>query len=341
MTKVVLVARKYTPTDEIYIINPLTRLLNSKELDFRVITTDRISIFKRLKAHSIISSSHIIVSRSIPKSWIDFLSTNRSSIRSFHYLFDDDFSAAKITPTTPQHYHKRLLQIADEEFPRLTELSDSVIVTSRYLKDKYNSPKTTLLEPAAHMPQSNLSHHDNTKTIKIVYYATAVHSGDLQMISPTLKRLHDNYQHITIDIITGRHKPKLLSNLPRISVRRQISWPKYKKFMQGNYAHIVLIPLLDSPFNRGKSIIKFFDVCTLGAVGIYSDVCAYNDVVSHGSNGLLVSNHPEDWFNAISGLIENPERMKYLAEEGQKHARIIGDPSRLDEFWARTLKLSS
>ncbi len=159
------------------------------------------------------------------------------------------------------------------------------------------------------------------------------------MIAPVLRKLHDSYRNIRFDIITGKRKPSILSGLERVTIHRQLSWPKFKNFMSGNYAHIALAPLQDTPFNRAKTYIKLLDASTLGAVGIYTNSPPYNEVITDGLNGLLVNNSPECWYNAISGLIEQPERMLSLAKAWQALAEQIGDPKRLERFWRERLSL--
>ncbi|MDH4572946.1 hypothetical protein [Salinicola acroporae] len=57
--------------------------------------------------------------------------------------------------------------------------------------------------------------------------------------------------------------------------------------------HISLTPMRDTPFNAGKTYIKFLDNAAMGSVGLYSARSPYREIVSHGEDGLLVEDTPK------------------------------------------------
>ncbi len=88
---------------------------------------------------------------------------------------------------------------------------------------------------------------------------------------------------------------------------------------------IAVAPLVDSPFTRCKSSIKFFEYSMCKIPVIASRVYPYNsslfgeDVISHEATGLLVE--PNEWFSALETLITNSDKRKLLGENAYNHIR--------------------
>jgi glycosyltransferase involved in cell wall biosynthesis len=114
-----------------------------------------------------------------------------------------------------------------------------------------------------------------------------------------------------------------------------MSWTKFSRYQQQRRIHIGLAPLLDTPFNRGKSHIKFLDIAAMGGVGIYSDRSPYSELVEHGVDGLLVGDRLEDWYQSICYLIDNPEDAKQMALAAAEKATRVGSLDSAKRFWER------
>jgi hypothetical protein len=71
--------------------------------------------------------------------------------------------------------------------------------------------------------------------------------------------------------------------------------------------HIGLAPLLDTPFNRGKSPIKAMDYAALGLAVLASDTPVYRGSIADGPAGQLVPNDPLAWHAALDWMIRNPD----------------------------------
>lgn len=84
---------------------------------------------------------------------------------------------------------------------------------------------------------------------------------------------------------------------------------------------IALIPLASDEYNQCKSYIKWLDYSAAGIASIFSDVSVYNEVVTHDVTGLLMPNSSQAWLEAITLLIESPEKRHALARAGQQEVR--------------------
>ena len=77
--------------------------------------------------------------------------------------------------------------------------------------------------------------------------------------------------------------------------------------------HVALAPLLDNPFNRAKSDIKWLEYSACGLAGVYADLPPYADSVAPGRTGLLAGQDPEDWVAALDALVGDADLRMRLA----------------------------
>lgn len=83
---------------------------------------------------------------------------------------------------------------------------------------------------------------------------------------------------------------------------------------------IGLAPLIDNPFNRCKSAIKYFEYAAVGVPTIASNIPPYSDVITNMVDGILVSSEDE-WKEAIRMLIDNPKLRQKLAKNAYENVR--------------------
>jgi glycosyltransferase involved in cell wall biosynthesis len=78
--------------------------------------------------------------------------------------------------------------------------------------------------------------------------------------------------------------------------------------LSSNRYNLLLCPLYDNEFTRGKSPIKLLEACCCGAVGLFSDMPVYN-LIKDGENGFKIK-YGESWFDKISSIIKMPKDQK-------------------------------
>jgi glycosyltransferase involved in cell wall biosynthesis len=77
---------------------------------------------------------------------------------------------------------------------------------------------------------------------------------------------------------------------------------------------IALAPLVANDFNRAKLPTKYRDYGATRIAGVYSRIEPYEAVVIDGETGILTSNEPEDWYQAIVRLIDNASLRRSIAD---------------------------
>ena len=86
---------------------------------------------------------------------------------------------------------------------------------------------------------------------------------------------------------------------------------------------IGLAPMPKTDFHRCKYFNKYVEYASFGIVGIYSNLEPYTYGIKDRVNGLLVNNTTDDWYNAISELIENEKLRKEISLNCLKEANEI------------------
>jgi GT2 family glycosyltransferase/glycosyltransferase involved in cell wall biosynthesis len=84
---------------------------------------------------------------------------------------------------------------------------------------------------------------------------------------------------------------------------------------------VALGPLMDSPFNRAKSALKFLDYSAVGLPGIYSRLRPFTEVVEDGANGLLVDNDVDAWREALLRLKHDVQARQEMGSRAHQTVR--------------------
>lgn len=244
----------------------------------------------------------------------------RGSKTKFIYTLDDNFLN---------------LNLADLDFAASKEMldvvkfflesADGVIVTTDALKDQLSeyNPQIFVVPNVLDerlFPPDTIKIADKEK-ITIGYMGTNTHDSDLKMIIPVIQQAMQSYpgriQFQVLGVTTKEETIRDLVALPAKVVSINPFFVTYDKFVpwfQGNiYWDIGLCPLLDTPFNRCKSDIKYLDYGAAGISGVYSRVPAYESTVQHLETGYLAENTVEAWVEGVRQLVEDVDLRRQIA----------------------------
>ena len=149
----------------------------------------------------------------------------------------------------------------------------------------------------------------------ILVAGTQSHREDWKLIETPILQILAN-QTAAVRFIFLGDVPERLKNNPRVeSLPFESNYKSYAKVLQTLPVQLALIPLVDTPFNRAKSNIKWLEYSAAGIPGIYSDVEPYNNCVRSGIDGILVNNSVEAWTHAISSLMyDSVQRLSLINE---------------------------
>jgi glycosyltransferase involved in cell wall biosynthesis len=106
----------------------------------------------------------------------------------------------------------------------------------------------------------------------------------------------------------------LYADMGNVRVVPPMSWPDFLAYTSSLRYDVGLAPLLDSPFNRCRSYVKFYDITRAGGVGVYSSSSVFDEIVRDGANGILADDSPRSWIEAICGLCRDSALRRTLFE---------------------------
>ncbi len=233
---------------------------------------------------------------------------------------------------------------------RMLDVADAVQVSTPDLAERLASirPDAVVIENGLDeriWKQPAPSFRD--QPVRILCMGTTTHDRDFAMIEPALSRLKAEYDdRIKIDVIGMTSRNDLPHGLNRIgpppSAMR--SYPGFVNWLTSTEPpwHIGLAPLLDTPFNRGKSAIKAMDYAALGLVVLASDTPVYRGSIADGSAGQLVPNNPGAWYAALNWLLRSREERLTVAARSRDafldRASLASQGKIRRDAWYRLLK---
>jgi glycosyltransferase involved in cell wall biosynthesis len=120
-------------------------------------------------------------------------------------------------------------------------------------------------------------------------------------------------------LIFGTEIPNQLKELKgtdRLKYIQYTNYHNYAKKIAEIRPDILLAPLDDCESSKSKCPNKFLEITGAGAVGIYSNLTPYSDIVINDENGILISSvsqeDPEEWFQSIEQLANDDEKRKCI-----------------------------
>ena len=327
------------PTEDIYFLESAAPILRAQGARIERMDTRRYRLPARFSLGGI-KGANLLIVRSLGVRWVRLIERHRECFGRIVYLIDDDLGAVSKTPGLPAAYVKRLSKLAAHQ-PALLGLADEVVACCdalvRQLTLQHN--KVSILTPPMLAPLPDLDHFEKSEWT-IGYHGTRAHRSDIAYLAPALERVMKTHEDTQLEIMMGRHLPSELSKLARLTAPEALPWRPFKQYQASRRIHIGLAPLLDTPFNRGKSWIKFLDITAMGGVGVYSRRAPFTDIVEHGVNGLLVGDDLNEWQAAIELLLNDREAAFAMAERAQRKAQEIGNAQVCAEFWEKVFSES-
>lgn len=207
----------------------------------------------------------------------------------------------------------------------LDKLHPNVHIFPNFLNDQ----KWLLREPPA--PKS--------APLTIGYIGTRSHMGDIESLAPVIERIGQIYPEQVQFRFWIEQSPSQLMRLSNVVWSPFIA-PNYEDYiawMAEIQPDIWIAPLLDSPYNRVKSPIKFLEYSACGVPGIYSRVPPYTEVIAHGANGLLASS-VDEWVQMIRSLVEEPAKRREIGHAALQTIRKHWLLSRNAERWGNIIQ---
>lgn len=168
----------------------------------------------------------------------------------------------------------------------------------------------------------------------IGYSGSTSHYDDLMMVMPSLIKILQKYEHVRIQFM-GAVRKDLIKNYFKdvpASLRYRMdmvgsteTFNEYPEWLSQQQWNVGIAPLVDSPFTRCKSHIKWMEYASIGLPTVASRVYPYfmdiagKKTIVDGETGFLVRNN--QWVEVLSDLIEHPEKCKKIGKQAKEYVQ--------------------
>jgi GT2 family glycosyltransferase len=268
----------------------------------------------------VLDGDFVIIQREFPK---DF--PNYQKIRKIAHLerkpvvFDLDDQLFYLPENHPDRHSGRYGLSLLPMYQALID-ADLVSVTTPALRDfvkDYNENVVLLpnyLDDRLWNIQKEAKTNLNKEYVTIGYMGGITHKPDLEYLVPVFREINKRYPKRIRFKFWGVKPPEEVMTIPKVEWIPPTTnkYEDFAKFFQTQSADIFIAPLIDTPFNRSKSAIKFLEYSALGIPGVFSRLETYTGIVTHGHNGFLAYSHDE-WISSLVELIEDEELRCRLA----------------------------
>jgi glycosyltransferase involved in cell wall biosynthesis len=202
----------------------------------------------------------------------------------------------------------------------LIDRADALILSTQALADLFPTHRSRhVVENALDeevWPRCEIP--DDRGPIRIVFSGTPSHRDDLAAVETALDALLRRHGENIQLFLMGCTIPSLES-FPQVDrIPFTTDYATYARSLREMRPHIAIAPLLDTPFNRTKSAIKWLEMSACGAAGIYQDLAPYRSAVIEGETGILAASSPAAWMQAIERLVGDHDFRRTLARNAQR-----------------------
>lgn len=158
---------------------------------------------------------------------------------------------------------------------------------------------------------------DRTETVDIVWIGTPATVGYLRAIAQPLEQLART-RRIRLVVIGGGSV-----QIPGVEVK-SVPWSADTEAIEISRCHIGVMPLTDSPWERGKCGYKLIQYMACGLPVVASPVGVNREIVQPDRNGLLADGDAQ-WLEALVALVDDAAMRQRLGAEGR--TRVVKDYS--------------
>lgn len=247
----------------------------------------------------------------------------------------DDIVFDANTPGVPSFLHGHaplhatMLRRAHAALTSTDRLADAVRVLQPVVRTVPNVPGKQLIALSNAARTRRTIHHQP----RVAYLSgSATHNADFALLEQSLATplsRGDFQLRLVGEVALPRELADSARNIQRYPI---VPWTELPDLLSN--ISVNLAPLESTPFNAGKSAIKWQEAALVGVPTAASDFGPYADSIRHNETGLLASD-PDAWKRNILWLCKNPKEGIVLAEAARY--RILALSAALPEQAAATL----
>jgi glycosyltransferase involved in cell wall biosynthesis len=158
----------------------------------------------------------------------------------------------------------------------------------------------------------------------IVYVGLLYKACDVDIVIKAMKYVTQKVDAKLIIVGDGPRKKEFIELARMYKLDEKVIFVGYKsrksipEFI--NAADIVVLPMKDNLANRARSPVKLGEYLACGKPIVASNVGIAKEIIKNYYNGILTSNHPEKFAEAIVRLLEDENLRKKIEKNARKTA---------------------
>ena len=235
------------------------------------------------------------------------------------YVLDDDLLNLPDYLSSSSYYLRKDIQ---NNIKDIMNNCDTFLTSSPVMLEKYGKQFNHAYQ--IHEPSLNaIDHKDDNDIIRIGFAGSIDRAQDInEILQDALEKIIDKYKD-SIEIEFMGARPDIVDKYNLEYIPYTNSYEEYTNVIQKRNWDIGLAPMPESQFHACKYFNKYVEYASFGIAGIYSDVKPYTFGVKDKYNGLLTDNNSDDWYKAISRLVDDTNLRKNIQNNCIKEAKTI------------------
>ncbi|MFQ9923473.1 MAG: ATP-binding cassette domain-containing protein [Beduini sp.] len=220
--------------------------------------------------------------------------------------------------TVTETLAKELKKVVNEVYVNRNVASDKLVKLSKlenYYQDGLikSDPQYLADEQKGILEKVKTEMAERIGKIRLGYFSGSItHNDDIQMITPTLIRLMNEYDNMELYFVGEITVPQEFEVFKdRIKVYEFMDWEKLPAMIAS--VDISLAPLEDTLYNQAKSEVRWIESSLVKVPVIASNIGAYKRMIEDHETGILCDKL-EDWYDAIKELVENDILRQKISE---------------------------
>ncbi len=195
-------------------------------------------------------------------------------------------------------------------FDRMMRLSSGVVCGNRYLAGFCPPGKPLLIAPSPVPHEVAQKHYaEPAEPVRLGWVGGSGNLLLLDTITEALVALHRETP-IELHVLSDRDYV-CQAALPVVNQRWSLQ--TQEPFLAS--LDLGLMPLIDTPWSRGKCSYKLLQYMAAGVVAIGSNVGMNREVIRHGENGLLADD--KNWLAVLREILAERERLPRIGRAGR------------------------
>lgn len=172
------------------------------------------------------------------------------------------------------------------------------------------------------------------ETPRICWVGSSSGMTDIALVVPWLDAAAGEFVRRTgrtlrFEVVCNRPLQTTCSHLDVVNIQ----WSQEAAHESIRRAHLGIMPLVDSPFARGKGGFKLVQYMAAGLPTVASDVGFNAEVVVDGVSGNLVDNEPEAWESAILHLMTEQDAWESFSHAALQRWTDHFNFTHAESFW--------